>query len=605
MCGILGAFDTSKRLNKDTFDAALDLIKHRGPDYGATESFDNNALMLGHRRLKILDLSDRANQPMHSSCGRYVIIYNGETYNYRELRTQLSDYPFQTDCDTEVLLALYTKHGAQMLPMLNGMFAFAIYDKQAHSLFLARDRFGIKPLYYHCDQSRLIFASEIPPILKLTGNAEPDLDTIATYLKTAAYDFGEYTFFKNILRLEPGCCATITPDNLTPRIERWYNTTDHIQQTDRAPDEDELHDILKRVCKRHLISDVPVGVNISGGVDSSTLLHYINYYHPRIHGFTQDYTPPYSERPWVEKAARHTGAQSHFILIEAERSLQQFEAVIKNQAEPFGGIPVIGYHFLYKETNAHNITVLLDGNGVDEALLGYKKYHYALLTDLAGRPDYDSALSQFMQFWGDDKQQIENIITGMNQSSGTALDGTLAVADDTLSDALNQREIRRPPLPESTGSKARDMALADLLATKIPRALRFNDRVSMMHSKELRVPFLDPELVEWSLKVPTSFLINQHGTKAPLRRLIGKHIDPSVAAAPKRNVQSPQREWLANEWRPYIENMLESSSFKDRGWINPIQAKARYDRYLNGDNANSFFLWQWLNLEVWAREFLD
>ncbi|MGB1109392.1 MAG: asparagine synthase (glutamine-hydrolyzing), partial [Gammaproteobacteria bacterium] len=511
MCGILGGFAATP-LERRRVNAAFELIEHRGPDAASVVYHQNDRVLLAHRRLKVVDLDDRANQPMRSACGRYEIIYNGEIYDFDRLRSLVPDYPFKTSGDTEVILALYAAYGADMLPRLNGMFAFAIYDHERGELFLARDRFGIKPLYFSARPDAVLFCSEIPPLLKLTGRAEPDLNSIKSYLATGVYDFGVHTFFDGITRLEAGCCATLKLSDLKLESRRWYQVTDFATQSESLGDDEigeRLDDIFANAVRRHLMADVAVGVNISGGLDSSALLHYVNRYHQHIQGFTQDYVPPYSERPWVEQAARDTGAVSNFIMIEAEQALDAFTRAMRYQAEPYGGIPVIGFDFLYQRAEEKGITVLLDGNGVDEVLLGYKKYHLAYLAESRGQGAYADRLADFSAFWDEEPKQVESAVARMSNNAGAAIDGTISVHADALGSALTHAEIRHPELPESTGDRVRDLAIADMVASKIPRALRFNDRVSMMHSKELRVPFLDPELVEFSLALPTERLLNR------------------------------------------------------------------------------------------------
>ncbi|HRH98664.1 MAG TPA: asparagine synthetase B, partial [Prosthecobacter sp.] len=318
MCGILGGLSLQKTLDQDLCRRALDLMNHRGPDAGRLEFLEGDRCVLGHKRLKILDLNDRANQPMASACGRYLIIFNGEVFNYRELRELLPGRAWRTDGDTEVLVELFAAMREKMLDHLNGMFAFAVYDRKERTIFAARDRFGIKPFYHVCRDGQWFFASEIPPLLRLLGSAAPDHDTIKTYLATGSYEIGTATFFQGVSRLEAGCCVHARLDDPASfRISRWYDVAARVAGRAKRDDDDlldELDHLLATVVKRHLISDVPVGVNVSGGVDSSALIHYVTKFHPQIHGFTQDYADPYSEREWVQRATRGTGVNCHYIV---------------------------------------------------------------------------------------------------------------------------------------------------------------------------------------------------------------------------------------------------------------------------------------------------
>ena len=605
MCGIFGAFSPSG-LDEFRCARALRLLDHRGPDSRKLQMHRNGRVALGHTRLKVLDLSNEANQPFASDCGNYEIVYNGEIYNFRELRNEISNrFRFRTTSDTEVLLNLYRLHGPDMLEKLNGMFAFAILDRSQDCIFLARDRFGIKPLYYAKQGQTFTFSSEIKPILHMADDARPDERMIATYLATSHCDFREETFFEGVRQLPAGCKMRFDLGDGKENVSRWYSLEEAVAHKDlpACDIKDCVSETIKRAIDRNLVADVQVGLNISGGVDSATLVHFVTQTLGTCHSFTQDFRG-YSERPWVEDVARGKAVTTHFCDLDHHDIRADLEKTVRYQEQPFGGVAVVGYSALYAMARQHDVTVLLDGNGVDETFLGYKKYHLEFLCDLKGTTGFDQAISEYCAFWGETHNTALCRVASLAKNS-SMIDGTPHAAVGHMSDALLGLEPYALPRVNGFGSGVRNSAARDLLHTKIPRGLRFNDRMSMMHSRELRVPFLDHELVELAYTLPVDQLINASGTKSILRQVLADWTSPEIAFAPKRSIQTPQNDWLAKEWRDLVEDVLFSHSFAARGWVDTERARKAYDAYLTGDQATSFFIWQWVNLELWARAFFD
>lgn len=599
MCGLIVAWDPAG-LEDAPLVAALADIRHRGPDAQAAVSRENRKLHLAHTRLKIIDTSDDANQPFVSPDERWALVYNGEIYNFRELRDEIGDrWPWRTHGDTEVLLAAWTLWGAECLHRFVGMFAFAIHDAERHTVTLVRDRFGIKPLYRVTEGTRRVFASEIPPLLRFQGNVSADRSTIRTYLELGLYDHGEHTFFEGVRVLLPGHLTQVDLRSGEEETARWYRLADHV--TDHTGiEEAELIDEAERLALQavssHLVADVAVGLNVSGGVDSSMLTRASIGKLGAAHLFTQDY-PDYSEERWVREISE--GGILHISRLsfaDIDRLLAPVTAI---QAEPYGGVTVCGYDALYDQADRQGITVLLDGNGVDESFLGYERYHQAWVWAAAGESERLHRLNEFRGFWGHEPA---------NQSgeTGVAIDGTVSTCAEAVAPTLRSTAIVRPsPAIADFACPVKNLAAADLSHNKIPRGLRFNDRMSMAHSKELRVPFLDHRLVEFAYGVPSAMLLGSSGSKGLFRKVAARHMPSTVAFSAKRSVQSPQREWLANEWRVRVDDILKSDSFGDRQWVDPPAAKRAWDRYLGGNRFNSFPIWQWINLELWSRRFLD
>ncbi len=602
MCAIFGLFAPGGA-DPDIGERALAAMRHRGPDATDLWRSRDGQLVLGHARLKILDLSDSANQPMRSADGRWTLVFNGEIVNFKDVRAcYRGPWQFRTNGDSEVLLAAFASRGLAALDDMVGMFAFAIHDAERKQLTLVRDRFGIKPLYLVDLPDRgMAFASEITALLPLLSDVKADRDVIRTYLETGLYDHTQRTFFAGVTALSPGTALQLDLSTGERRVTRWYDVLARGADLTDAGETELIAEgarVIEMAIRDHLIADVGVGLNVSGGVDSSLLVGIARNIVGDIHLFSQDYEAPYSEARFVAEVA--DGCQLHTVSLSSDDILRLLDATVRSQAEPFGGITVCGYDALYRAAKAEGITVLLDGNGVDEVFLGYQRYHARHVAAQPLEAAWRSAADDYEAFW-----QVRAPQFGSGNMIGGAIDGTVGTAPQAISTRLIADTVLLQHCRLVCDDPVRGMACEDLLATKIPRGLRFNDRVSMASSRELRVPFLDHRVVEFGLALPSAALLNGKGSKALFRSLAERWVPTSLTRARKRSVQSPQREWLATSWRPLVIEILGSGSLAERGWIDPVAARAAYDSFCTGTGDNSFFIWQWLNLELWARAFLD
>lgn len=559
MCGIAGIVGKNPE-NKVLLAKMLDKQKHRGPDSQGIWSAEE--VFLGHNRLSILDLSVAANQPMFSNCGRFVIIFNGEIYNYLELKQSL-DYSFRTKSDTEVLLAMYIKYQDKMLNHLNGMFAFAIWDIQEKKLFAARDRFGVKPFYYSIDKSQFLFASEIKTLLASGVSNAPNEEVWADYFVHGSYGFPEETFFRNIHQLSPGHSLTFRLGDSNPQIRRYYDFVSEVKGQRVFEKENNLQEeyleLLLDSLRLRFRSDVPVGFNVSGGLDSSILLAMISKIKAgdteNIEAFSF-YTGDdrYDELPWVKDLISKTNSPLNPVLLSLKDVPDLIEKVTFFQDEPYGGFPTLAYSKIFERARQKGFLVLLDGQGMDEAWAGYDYYRT------------------------DSKAVVQGIKSPLTRPKALSYElRTLA------------REIS---YPEPFDNDLQNKQFRDLCYTKIPRALRFNDRVSMMHSTELREPFLDYRMVEMAFAQKKEMKIRTNQGKWLPRELVKKSLE-NIALAPKRPLQTPQREWIGGAMADYVEeriNILKSSPWFERNIL-----EQEWKNYKTGQNDNSFFIWQWIN----------
>jgi asparagine synthase (glutamine-hydrolysing) len=569
MCGLAGILGPGPK--QAQIEGMVASQHHRGPDAQGIFISMNGGCVLGHNRLSILDLSSAGKQPMSDPEERYWIIFNGEIYNYLELRAELGDgYLFRTKTDTEVLLAAYLKWGQDCLNRLIGMFAFAVWDEKDQSLFAARDRFGVKPFYYYQKPDGTLFlASEIKALHAAGVPACDDPVTWATYLTYGLYDHAKRTFWQGINALPAGHLMTWLSGQVN--ISCWYDLaeragTDLDHRSIQVVDEEYL-DLLIQSVRLRFRSDVPVGINLSGGLDSSTLLGLVQKVqgpHSDVKAFTfVTGDERYDELPWVRQMLAHTHHQSIVCDLKAADVPRLAESVQQHQDEPYGGLPTLAYARVFERAREEGVVVLLDGQGMDEQWAGYDYYHVTMNGETAA------------------------VIQGTKESP---------VRPECLMpdfQSLAEPFLPSKPFPDPL----RNLQYRDVRYTKIPRALRFNDRISMSASTELREPFLDHRLLELAFRQPPDRKIQGSTHKWLLRRIAQKLLPQGIVEAPKRPLQTPQREWLQGPLRDWANEQIDTALSKHGGsWLNSAAVRKAWQDYLTGPADNSFFIWQWLNI---------
>jgi asparagine synthase (glutamine-hydrolysing) len=507
---------------------------------------------------------------MQDCHGRFRIVFNGEIYNYLELRSELKDFPYCSKTDTEVVLAAYEKWGEGCLEKFIGMFAFLIWDEHELKLFAARDRFGVKPLYYYQSKSgALMIASEIKALHGAGVAGNPDITTWATYLSHGLQDHTEQTFWQDINSLPGG--YSLTWQNGNTSIRRWYNLAERTgKEFDHRPVEliqEEYLSLAVESVRLRFRSDVPVGINLSGGLDSSTLLGLVQSAQGTdsdVKAFTYiTGDAHYDELPWCQEMLARTKHPSIVCRLNPEEVPDLAESVQRYQDEPFGGLPTIAYAKVFERARAEGMIVLLDGQGMDEQWAGYDYYQAALLGKTAG------------------------VVQGTEE--------TPVRTNSLLPEFSSHAQIFTAPQPFDDA--LRNLQYRDICYTKIPRALRFNDRVSMRASTELREPFLDHRLFELALRQPTERKIFNGAHKWLLRQMSKRLLPSGVVEAPKRPLSTPQREWLRGPLRDWADACIEKalSQYGD-SWLDTGLVRASWQSYLNGKGDNSFFIWQWISL---------
>lgn len=577
--------------------------EHRGPD--EHRILDLGPIVFEFDRLAILDRSSRASQPMQSDSGRFVLAWNGELYNFKELAT--SHFPKDLVPrlreghlgDTEVALALIDRFGLSALKLFRGMFAFALWDRRESRLTIGRDRFGIKPLYYSRSRNGLIVSSEIKGILKTGMSTEPNESTISRYLSTGIVDAGSETFFDKIRRVLPGTYLEFHDPTFEPKPTTWYQLgKDRSKFRGSYFDAcDALRNIVHESIDVHTRSDVGFAVNVSGGVDSSVLLALAeSVSNSPVSAFSVDYPESeYSEREQVEYLIESKrGRTCSFTVMHKSGISTLLEGALESQDEPFGGLPTLAWYAHFSELREAGHRVVLDGSGVDDLLAGYLKHVLAFYRSRPGQIS-EKELKAISSHWDVDIDFLRKQIVG-GDSTSLALDAT----EPTL-----RQFMRRASTGFDFGSShdSFDKQLAESFGNaKLSAALRYKDRASMNFGVELRVPFVDHVVAEFCIGLPHDYLVRNGVGKAIFRDAMRDLIPERTLQARKRSVQSPQRELFASG--TLRDRLLESLRNPSQVLNEFVDVKSALDFVVANAGRtlpNSNGLWQWMNLDLWAR----
>lgn len=535
MCGIAGIITSDQSETLLTrLKTMTDAISHRGPDGEGHWIAENKRLAFGHRRLAIIDLSEHGKQPMHYQ-DRYTITFNGEIYNYLEIREQLirEGYAFQSHSDTEVLLALYDLKKEHCLKELDGMFAFVLFDKQENRVFCARDRFGEKPFYYTYQNNAWYFASEMKALWAAGIPKTPSKQRVFDYLafdRMESFENPESTFFEGIFQLKPAHYAIIDLNELQSLTQHNYWKVDLSRKSTLSFEEaqEEFKRLLTNSVERRLRSDVPVGSSLSGGLDSSAivaLIHKLKSGEQDQHTFSARF-PNFKkdEGVYIDRMNNQTNSQAHAVFCTEEMLNETLPRLFKIHEEPFGSTSIAAQFQVMKLAKESGITVLLDGQGADEYLAGYSSFYLNYAAEL--RASGKSALTRFQDqyqkhfnaplttgrtFWIDAKYPgLRDVVRKLKNKTKKPLYFKQFNAD--FLETVQTDSYK-------TGFKnTLNEALADALTkNSLQTLLRYADRNSMANSREVRLPFLSHELVEFVFSLPSSYKIHDIWTKAILR----------------------------------------------------------------------------------------
>ena len=630
MCGIVGIISNQSH---QKINLSLDKIAHRGPDSHGIYSHEN--LSLGHRRLSIIDLSENGHQPMISNCGNFVLIFNGEIYNHLDVRAKLEPkYTFKSHSDTETLLYGFIEFGSEILNMLNGIFAFSILNKKTSELFIARDQFGIKPLYYYSDENLFWFSSEIKSILPLPFNKDVAVESLENYL-TFLYSPAEKTPFKHVLKLLPGHFIKLEIDN--PQNFKIYNYYDIpfdgkvSNKTEEELINDLEHKLLKAV-DRQLLADVPVGFFLSGGLDSSAIVAMAKKLHPdkkfncytintndgedMAEGFTNDLH-------YARLVAKHLDVN----LIEVESTVdivKDFDQMIYHLDEPQADPAPLSVLQICSQARKDGQIVLLGGTAGDDLFSGYRR-HQALRME-----KYINFVPLFLRklirkaihLLPANKalfRRARKLTNNIHLSQQERLVGYFSWLDKNIVDnlfaekhqnqlknfnplQLYQDYLKNIPLEKDLLNQ---MLYLEMKFFLVDHNLNYTDKMSMATGVEVRVPFLDKELVEFSCIIPTHLKLKGVTTKYILKKVMEKYLPHDVIYRPKSGFGAPVREWITKDMDATIQNYLSKGNVEKRGIFNYTEIQKLIEANKLGKVDASYTIWALLSIESWMRQFKD
>ena len=640
MCGIAGLVNWGDR---ETLARMTDIQVHRGPDdHGVweTRSEKDDWIGLGSRRLSILDLSPAGHMPMSTADGQFTITYNGEVYNSPQLRRELESkgYRFRSNGDTEVVLYLYQEYGPNCVHHLNGMFAIAIWDNARQQLFLARDHFGIKPLYYSHEGPRLAFASEAKALLQVR-----DLPRRLNYTALQLYlSFlwvpDPLTMFDGIYKLPAGHYA-IFKDGALSIVPYWdlsFPDARHSFTGGEAELATELRDRFTASVHAQMLSDVPLGAFLSAGLDSSSILAAMaNNSNQPVRTFTIAFPEKYrkgevalDDTSVARRTAKHFGCAHTEILVEPD-VVELLPKLVWHMDEPTADPAIIAAYLVNREARKE-VTVLLSGVGGDELFAGYRKYqaHYLaeryrrIPASLRGRV-IEPVVAALPAFRGNSLKGYVRLAKKMARSGSRAPQDRFIMDSVYLTESQKQTLYSDAARSQINGGDPRrghldyfarvadadflnQMLYVDTKAFMVSLNLTYNDKMSMASSVEVRVPFLDWKLVEWvAWNIPPVLKLHRGTTKHILREAMGPLLPAEVLTQKKAGFAAPIDYWLANDLRAMVDDLLSETTIRNRGLFNPQAVRQLIDAQRKGREDWSAQIWQFLTLELWMQAFID
>lgn len=627
MCGIFGFIVKNNAVDKVEIESRVDMayksLRHRGPDdegcqvYTAGKERDYN-LVLGHTRLAILDLTRAGHQPMNSLDNRYVIVFNGEIYNYKEIRSELLllGYEFHSNTDTEVLLNAWAAWGLGCLPRLVGMFSFAVFDAISETVTCVRDAFGIKPFYYAVDDGFFVFASEISAVVtQLREGPSLNLQQCYDYLVHGSYDATDDTFFNGIKQLKPGCYFEFnSKSGEILKIDKWWKPK--IQENLYLSFDDavlKVREIFLKNISLHLRSDVAVGAALSGGIDSSAIVCAMRYLDPNMKINTFSYIADgadLSEEYWVDLVNKYVGAIPHKVRVNSDELLSDLDDLIRAQGEPFGSTSVYAQYRVNKKAHENGVVVTLEGQGADEMLAGYNGYPGQRLLSLLENYKLLNAwnfIKNWSRFPGRSKliavkYLISVVVDGLCYEILLALEGRSSYPKWLNAEVLRKNGVklmknRIRPDYISKGRRVISELCLSLYGRGLNTLLRHGDRNSMAFGVESRVPFLTNEFALYLLSLPESYLISDAGqTKSVFREAMrGIVPDEILDRRDKVGFETVERD-LIIKLSPVCRDWLANCNLD---FINQSELLKEFDDFIAGKRDDTRKIWRWINFIRW------
>lgn len=625
MCGIAGyaAFNGAKAIERETLGKMVDILVHRGPDDSGMDI--RGSVAMGMRRLAIIDLSG-GSQPIYNEDQTVWTVFNGEIYNFQEVRKDLQSkgHIFTTNSDTEVIVHGYEEYGRDFVKSLNGMFALAVHDTVHNRLLLARDHVGIKPLYYSFNTNRILFGSEIKSLL-VSGQVETglDVDALGEFFSWE-YVPGKATLFQGIHKLEPGCLLEIDLHNPVCEPKRYWDIPFFESSQDNSTIDQWIEAVdwqLKKSTQMQLISDVPLGAFLSGGVDSSLIVAMMGRAETFSIGFDD---PTYNELNWARRVADHLRVNHHDEIIKPN-VLELFDHLMFFLDDPIGDFSIFPT-YLVSRLARQRVTVALSGDGGDELFGGYETYlaqdkarmwnripefirkgvlesTIKRLRPTAKKKGWVNKAKRFIEGASYNDKMLHarwRLFVGEELRKNLFTPHSLQQMVSAPAHHIEQLFDQAGPRGELNRSLYVDVKsyLADNILTKV-------DRMSMAVSLETRVPYLDPDLVSLAFQIPEKFKTTSQGTKILLKKLACKYVPKECVYRPKEGFSIPIKQWLVTEFRSLMEELLDQGQIRQDGIFNADTVVRLKKEHIDGIANHSHILWSMMVFQDWKRRWLE
>ncbi len=628
MCGIVGAYSFKEEAqNNDQFLKAVQSLSKRGPDGQGV--FAHKQVALGHTRLSIIDTSNDGAQPFTDSSGRFTLIFNGEFFNYLEHRKHLQDkgFNFRSHSDTEVLLQLYIEEGPDCLKKVNGFFALAIYDRNENTLFVARDRMGVKPLVYYYDAENFVFASELKALLKLNIPKEIDTVSLQHYLHLN-YIPAPHSIFKQVKKLAPGSYFFLKHNQLQNQV--YYHIEDRSATSSQVNDYEKakktLVQLMEESVRLRMISDVPLGCFLSGGIDSSVITALAAKQTKHLATFSIGFKdePLFDETHYALLVAKKYATNHSVFSLSNSDLFEHLQGALDYLDEPFADSSALAVYILSKETRK-KVTVALSGDGADELFAGYNK-HYAAFNS-AQQSTLNTALKHSQWLWkalpksrnsklGNNARKLEKYSEGLNLSPAerywrwagfTSGNESFNLLHPTVQSNFptDEAEKRKSYILRHVKDTMNSILLSDMELVLVNDMLTKVDLMSMANSLEVRTPFLDYNVVDFAFTLPEQFKIDKHQRKKIVKDAFRSYLPDELYTRNKQGFEVPLLTWFRTELKSTIDELLDVNYLEEQKLINPAEVSLLKEKLASSNPGDSVArIWALIVFQNWYKKYI-
>jgi len=605
MCGFFAVYNTKKKIQSSyrSLNIAADRLKHRGPDKAGI--YSSSDLFCKFFRLKILDLTDHAMQPMTDVNKNYLLIFNGEIYNFKDLNNSyLTDKKFNLNSDTATLFNMLIKYKEKALNYVDGMFSFVFFDLKKKKIIFARDRFGIKPMYYKFKKNNLIFSSEIKPIIKFENDNKINKSAVFDFFLKGSMDHDEKTFFESVNSLCPGEYGIIDKDKL--KIKKyWSLINNNNKKTSEAQTTNNLKNLFDKSIDKHVVSDRKIGLFLSGGADSTALAFMLakklkGNFSTYTYGFKDD--KKFSEIRKAKLTINNLNINNTSSEITGKYVIDNMDKMVNILESPFTSIRLFGVEALYKHLKNKETKVILEGDGGDELFGGYDYNFFPFLLG-KHKKNTNNIIEDLFRFaklkkskFKDQFQLVKNLLTTNTYQYGSTSDGTPSINidlfnKDFLNENLDENFYTEKFAKETNSiSKLKKSQYLDIYRIKLPRALKYKDRISMHYGIESRIPFLDHHFASESFNLNDKFKIKNFNTRYIFKNVLKKITKNKIKFnKTKFSIADPQTQWMANDLKEFVYDNLNSSYFRQIDLFNHKNIIKNYDEFCKKKKNNSSY----------------